>query len=64
MFSPACFLRCIYRTLKTGVWMDGSIVSGHNMVTDSDPTPTNIHVLVCEDCGKRNIIWSWEEIEK
>jgi len=38
-------------------------VSGHDMKTDKEKTPPNIHVLKCETCERMDVVWSWDSLE-
>lgn len=38
-------------------------VSKCNFKTVDYKTPPNIHILVCEVCGKESLAWSWNSLE-
>lgn len=56
--SPICLARAIWRSLTRG-----ALWSGCNFVTHPEPTPPNVHVLECEDCGNVTMAWSWDSME-
>lgn len=63
--QAACYLRGWFRTVGH-VLCTGDVyvsISGHNFKTVDDPTPENIHVIKCLECGECSIGWSWDSLE-
>lgn len=58
MANPLCVIRFLWRSFMAGAWM-----SGHDYQTDAEPTPPNVHVLVCRTCGHNMVSWAWHSLE-
>jgi hypothetical protein len=57
--NPICLARFVWRSLRCGAW-----VSGHDYRTHPEPTPPNVHVVVCDTCGHQSVGWSWTSLEQ
>lgn len=53
--SPICLARFLWRSFKCRAW-----VSGHEFEIE-EPTPKNVQVLRCKECGTYSISWTWGE---
>ena len=59
MRNPICLIRTIWRSIRCM-----SFVSGCEFKTADEPTPPNVHVLVCKTCGAQSIAWSLGSLEE
>lgn len=50
MRNPICLFRTIWRSIRCM-----GFVSGCDFKTAEDPTPENVHVLVCKICGAQRL---------
>lgn len=59
MRNPICLFKTLWRSLR-----HLNLVSGHEFTTSEQPTPANVHVLICRQCGKTSVAWSWDNLEE
>lgn len=58
-----CHIMTVVRTLRSGAWVNGRIISGHDFQTLKEKTPPNIHILECRLCGYQSFGWDWKSLE-
>lgn len=61
---PLCFLRGLWLTVTCGGVQKWVWVSGHAYIEDSEPTPPNVQVLRCQNCGHYSVGWDWTGFKK